>query len=132
MIHCTRDPLDTGLSVFFHYFTGTHFYATDLANIGHQIRLHDRIMAHWREVLPVPVHEASYEKIVADPEPEIRALIDFLGLDWDDRCLAFHETERAVQSASLAQVRQKLYDSAVGRWKPYENHLAPLRQALGL
>jgi hypothetical protein len=87
-------------------------------------------MAHWLDVLPLPMLDISYEKLVADLEGESRRLIDFLGLDWQARCLAFHEVQRVVQTASSWQVRQPLYTSSVGRWRCYKQHLGSLLAAL--
>ena len=88
-------------------------------------------MAHWRAVLPAgAMLEVQYEELVADFEPQARRLVAYCGLDWDRRCLDFHETERPVRTASLTQVRQPLYQSAVGRWRPYEKWLGPLLEAL--
>ena len=81
-------------------------------------------------MLPVPVHEVRYEALVGDLEGESRRLIDFLGLPWDPACLSFHQTERQVMTASAWQVRQPLYSSSVGRWKPYRTHLGPLLEGL--
>jgi hypothetical protein len=88
-------------------------------------------MDHWRRVLPVPMLEIDYEEMVADQEAQSRRLIEFLGLDWDPACLNFHETERSVQTASRWQVRQPIYKTSVKRWKDYEKHLGPLKEALG-
>jgi hypothetical protein len=87
-------------------------------------------MDHWRKVLPFPILEIQYETLVANLESESRRLIDFLGLDWDPACLAFHETERTVLTASHWQVRQPLYVSSVGRWRHYRRHLGPLLREL--
>jgi tetratricopeptide (TPR) repeat protein len=121
-----RDPRDIGLSCFFSYFVHGHEWSTDLADIAAQIRETDRIIAHWRNVLPGPFMEIQYEDIVADLEGQSRRLIDFAGLEWDPACLEFHRNERAISTASQWQVRQKLYASSVGRWRRYERHLGPL------
>jgi hypothetical protein len=86
-------------------------------------------MAHWRRVLPLPILEMRYEDTVAGLEPRARALIGFLGLPWDERCLDFHASGRAVQTPSRWQVRQPIYRSSVGRWRRYARHLDALRQA---
>ena len=87
-------------------------------------------MQHWRKVLPIRVLEIRYEALVAGLEDESRRLIDFLGLEWDPACLAFHETERAVMAASRWQVRQPVYSGSVGRWRHYRQHLGPLLHEL--
>jgi hypothetical protein len=89
-------------------------------------------MAHWRRVLPAEAMlEIDYERLVADFAPQARRIVDYVGLAWDDRCIAFHETQRTIRTASAAQVRQPLYQSAVGRARPYAAMLGPLLQALG-
>ncbi len=87
-------------------------------------------MEHWRKVLPSRILEIDYETLVRNLDSESRRLIDFLGLDWDPACLAFHETERTVMTASHWQVRQPLYASSVGRWRHYRRHLQPLLAGL--
>ena len=87
-------------------------------------------MQHFRGLLDIPMLEVRYEDLVADQEMVSRRLIDFVGLDWDERCLAFHATDRFVASSSYSQVRKAMYSRSVGRWKHYEKHLGPLLAAL--
>ncbi|MEJ2652676.1 MAG: hypothetical protein P8173_13005 [Gammaproteobacteria bacterium] len=87
-------------------------------------------MRHWEEVLDIPMLKVDYETLIADQERISRAMVEFCGLPWDDRCLRFHETQRVVATASYDQVRRPLYAHSVNRWKNYEKHLAPLRLAL--
>jgi hypothetical protein len=87
-------------------------------------------MAHWRKVLRLPLFELQYEDLIANQEQVSRALIEFCGLGWDDRCLQFHETRRFVGTASYDQVNRPLYKQSVARWKRYERHLGPLLAAL--
>lgn len=89
-------------------------------------------MTHWAGVLEIPRLLVRYEDLVAGQERVTREIIDFCGLPWDDRCLRYHETGRRVQTASYDQVDRPICTSAVGRWKPFEKHLAPLRAALGV
>ena len=89
-----------------------------------------RLAAHWLKLLPLHMIEINYERLVADLEAESRRLIAFLDLDWDPACLDFHRTERTVATVSHWQVRQPLYKSALGRWRHYKKHLAPLFAAL--
>jgi DNA-binding IclR family transcriptional regulator len=74
--------------------------------------------------------EVRYEEVVADVEKQARRIISYCDLAWDDRCLSFHQTDRPVRTASAIQVRQPIYNSAVGRWKAYEQYLGPLLEAL--
>jgi len=130
VIHCRRDPRDTALSIYFRRFTQGHGYSFDLADIAAEMRAYRRLMAHWQAVLPLAMLEVDYEALVADQEAQIRRIIEFLGLPWDGRCLRFHETRRAVHTASAWQVRQPIYARSVGRWRHYERHLGALLEAL--
>ncbi|MGH6954442.1 MAG: tetratricopeptide repeat protein [Alphaproteobacteria bacterium] len=132
IVHTRRDPLDTCLSCYFQNFArGLHF-SYDLASLGFYYREYERVMAHWRDVLPGRMFEVRYEDLVANQEERSRQIIAHCGLEWDPRCLAFHEHERAVRTSSFWQVRQRLYASSVGRWRHYERHLGPLKESLGL
>jgi len=95
--------------------------------------MYQALMDHWRRVLPPEsMLEVRYENVVEDLEVEARRIVAYCGLVWDDRCLAFHETGRAVRTASVVQVRQPIYRTSVQRWRRYEKHLGPLLEALGL
>jgi hypothetical protein len=86
-------------------------------------------MAHWRSVLPAgTILDVPYEELVTDQEKWTRRILEFLELDWDDRCLQFHDTKRAVATASTWQVRQKMHQGSVQRWRKYSKHLGPLRE----
>ncbi|MGI9264491.1 MAG: tetratricopeptide repeat-containing sulfotransferase family protein [Gammaproteobacteria bacterium] len=131
VIWCRRDPLDVGLSCYLQAFGGRGVeFANDLNHIGHYIRQSDRLMRHWCNTLGLPVYELQYEKMVTDPESGTREMLGFLDLEWDDRCLRFHESKRYVGSPSYAQVRKPISAAAVGKSAPYEKHLAPLRRSL--
>lgn len=132
LIHCMRDPLDTCLSCYCQEFAHGQPFASDLGHLGRYYRDYERLMAHWRKVLPSPVLEVPYEALVADQEAWSRKLVDFLGLPWDERCLAFYKKERLVRTASFWQVRQPIYATSVGRWRHYARHLGPLFAALGI
>lgn len=103
----------------------------DLAELGRYYRAYATLMDHWRSVLPEGIMlEVRYEDVVSDLEGQARRLIAHCGLEWEDRCLAFHRTQRPVHTASAAQVRQPIYRESVGRWLPYRDQLQPLLQAL--
>ncbi|WP_162914427.1 tetratricopeptide repeat-containing sulfotransferase family protein [Taklimakanibacter lacteus] len=131
IVHCRRDAIDTCVSCFMNQFSETHGYNADLTNVGLYYREYDRLMGHWRRVLPLPILEHSYEELTDAQEPASRRLIAHLGLDWNDACLNYHETDRTVGTISRWQVRQPIYKSSVRRWANYEAHLAPLFTALG-
>jgi tetratricopeptide (TPR) repeat protein len=130
VVHCRRDAVDTCLSCYFQNFAEPHPFTLDLGHLGHYYREYERLMAHWARVLPLPIFELNYEELTADQEAVSRRLVEFCGLEWDDRCLRFNETERPVRTASVLQVRRPMYRSSVGRWKRYEKHLGPLLEAL--
>jgi tetratricopeptide (TPR) repeat protein len=130
VIHCTRDPMDTCLSCYMTEFEPPYPFAEDLHNLGSFYNHYRALMAHWHSVLPVKMLEVNYENVVADVEGQTRRLLGFLGLEWDDRCLRFHESPREVKTASRDQVRRPIYASSVGRWKHYEKYLAPLLSSL--
>jgi tetratricopeptide (TPR) repeat protein len=134
IIHARRDPVDTCLSCFSILFDGDgNSYTYDLGELGRFYRAYDSLMAHWRAVLPPDVMiEVQYEEVVADLETQARQIIAHCGLDWDDACLAFHKTRRPVRTSSVAQVRQPIYQSSVGRWRPYREQLRPLLEELGI
>jgi hypothetical protein len=88
------------------------------------------MMEHWRSVLPGYMLEIKYEDLVADQEAITRQMLEFVGLDWDENVTNFHETKRAVRTASVAQVRQKIYSSSKQKWRKYEKHLTPLLENL--
>ena len=129
IIHCQRDPMDTCLSCYFQDFRSQAF-ANDLSHIGLYYQTYRRLMAHWRRVLSMPVLDLCYEDLATDPEGASRRMIDFCGLGWDDACLDFTNTDRAVLTASFWQSRQPIYKTSIGRWRRYEKHLGPLKRAL--
>jgi hypothetical protein len=130
IVHCRRDAMDTCLSNFVQMFTEGHYYSYDLSDIATYYRGYEQIMSYWRDVLPIRMYEVQYETLVDDQERISRELIDYIGLEWDDRCLAFHETRRAVRTASNWQVRQPIYKTARKRWKNYERELTQLKSDL--
>ena len=132
IIHCVRDPLDTCLSCFFQSFVqaNNHQYSYDLKNLGYAYREYQRLMTHWKSILDIPLLEVSYEGLVSDQEKVTRDLLAFCDLPWDDSCLRFYESKRAVVTASYDQVRRPLYNSSIERWKHYDRHLKPLRDVL--
>jgi tetratricopeptide (TPR) repeat protein len=133
VIHVMRDPLDTCFSCFTQRFNrDSAAFSYDLDELGRHYRMYLGIMDHWRRVLPPgSMLEVRYESIVEDLEAQARRIVDYCDLPWDDRCLSFHETERTVRTASVAQVRQPIFRSGLQRWRRYEKHLGPLISALG-
>ena len=133
VVHSLRDPIDTCLSCYFQNFRFLHGamgFSKDLDELGNYYKQYQRLMAHWRETLDIAMLEVQYESLVADQEAVTRQLLEFCGLSWDEQCLKFYKTGRAVTTASYNQVRQPLYHKSVQRWKHYEQYLEPLKKAL--
>lgn len=130
VIHCLRHPMDTCLSIFKKDFSTVHPYAYDQVELGRYYHLYQDLMAHWHNVLPGFIHDISYEELVGEPEQKTRDLISFCGLEWDDACLEFYNTDRPVKTASAQQVRKPIYKNALQFWKHYEKQLQPLRDIL--
>lgn len=131
IIHVMRDPLDTCLSCFSKLFAAGHEHTYDLGELGRYYRAYRGLMAHWHAVLPQGrIYDIRYEDIVADLEAETARLLAHLGLEFDARCLSFHETRRPVRTASATQVRRPLYGDSIGRALPFLPHLEPLMAAL--
>lgn len=133
IVHCARNAVATCLSIFKTNFRGDgHLYSYDLGELADFHNLYTDMMAHWRDVLPGVVHDVRYEDFVADQEGQSRALIEYLGLPWDDAVLSFHENQRQVRTASAAQVRQPMYKGSVDLWTRYGDKLKPLIEKLEL
>ena len=130
VVHCRRDPMDTGLSIYTQQFANGHEWAYDLEDIGAFYQQYRRIMRHWEQVLPLEVMEVHYEALVERQEHVSRELVEFCGLPWDDACLEFYRQRRSVGTAANWQVRQPIYHRSVGRWRQYEQDLRPLHDAL--
>jgi tetratricopeptide (TPR) repeat protein len=130
VIHCSRDPMDTCLSIYKNYFSGkeSHQYAYDLHELGTYYLLYQSLMEHWEKVLPGYMYTVKYEEMINCQREETEKLLSFCGLPWDDACLAFHRTGRRVQTASAVQVRQPIYTDSVKLWQRYGDRLEPLRK----
>lgn len=127
IIHCKRNPVDTCLSIYFLKFDAAHSYAYDLEDLAFYYREYQRLMAHWRSVLPPEIFmEVDYEELVENQEMVSRRLVDFCGLEWDERCLEFYKNERSVKTASNWQVRQPMYRGSKNRWRNYSPYIGPL------
>jgi len=128
IIYVRRDPIDTCLSCYFQRFSAIHSFTLDLADLAHYYREHRRLVDHWCAVLPparlLVVH---YAELVEDKEKWSRRILDFIGLEWNERCAEFHTAARPVLTSSFWQVRQQMYRSSLGRWRHYEKFIGPLR-----
>ena len=118
IVHCRRHPIDNCLSIFFTNFMKRQDYAWDRGDIAFFYRQYSGLMDTWRSVLPADrFMEVEYETLVKDPETETRRLVSFIGLDWDDLCLAPERNGRSVKTASLWQARQPVYTTSTERWR---------------
>lgn len=131
VIHALRDPRDCCLSAFFQNFGTNVQFSRDLTQLGEQYVAHRTMMEYWMETLDIPVFTNVYEEFVSDAELHTRSMIGFLGLEFDDSCLKFHESKEHVHTASATQVRKPVYQSRRQRWKNYEGHIGALLEALG-
>lgn len=132
IIHARRDPVDTCVSCFSTLFARGQPFTYELGELGRYYRAYERLMEHWRAVLPEGVMlELRYEELIAEFETQARRILAHCGLPWDDACLSFHKTQRPVMSASAPQVYQTLYSTSVGRGRRYGELLQPLIHALG-
>ena len=131
IIDARRDALDCCVSAFKQNFIRGQNFTYDLAALGRYYRAYAGLMEHWDAIAPGRVIKMRYEDMVADSETRIRVLLDACGLEFEAACLRFHETRRAVRTASAEQVRQPIYARSVGNWRRFEPRLGPLIEALG-
>jgi len=131
IIDARRHPLDCCWSNFKQHFARGQGFAYDLADLGHYYADYVRLMAHVDAVLPGRVHRVIHERLVDDPEAEVRALLAACRLDFEEACLRFHENARPVRTPSSEQVRRPISRDGMDAWRPFDPWLAPLREALG-
>jgi len=130
IIDARRHPLDSCFGTFKQHFARGQTFSYDLIEIGEFYLEYRRMMRHWQSVLPGRILEVRYENMVTDQESETRRLLDYCGLPWEDSCLRFYDTQRAVRTASSEQVRQPIYTSSVNHWRNFREHLGPLIEVL--
>ena len=131
VVNVRRAPMDVCLSCYRQLFIRGQEFSYDLEDLGHYWRDYDAHTRRWRDRAPDRIHDLVYERLVEDPEGQVRSLLEFLDLPWDERCLRFHEADRAVNTASAAQVRRGINRRGLGYSEKWAKHLEPLRAALG-
>ncbi len=131
IIDARRDPLDCCFSGFKQLFAQGQEFSYGLREIGAYYRDYVRVMAHWDEILPSRVLRVQHEDVLDDLEGQVRRILDYLELPFDENCVRFHETKRPVRTASSEQVRRPLNRAGVDRWRPFAPHLKPLIEVLG-
>ena len=131
IIDARRNPMDCCFSGFKQLFAQGQEFTYGLEEIGRYYADYVELMAHWHDVLPGKILHVQHEDVLDDLEGQVARMLDYLGLPFEQACLDFHQTERAVRTASSAQVRQPLNRKGVDAWRPFEAYLDPLKQALG-
>ncbi len=126
IVHTHRDKRDNCLSVYFQHLGGNLNYANRLTDVGHYYEQQAALLEHWAGIMPDNLHSVSYEALVADPKSVVGELLEFLGVDWSDRCLDFHRAGNQVRTASIWQVREPLHGRSSGRWEHYPAAVAEL------
>ncbi len=129
IVHCQRNPLDNCISLFCHCFMPLTC-SFELTELGQYYLDYQRLMSHWQNLFPGEIFTVRYEELVVDQERVSKQLIDYVGLDWDEKCIDFHNNERNVMSPSNLQVRQPMYKYSMNKWKNYEKHIQPLIELL--
>ena len=131
IVDTRRNPLGCCFSNFKQHFARGQAFSYDLTDMGRYYRDYVALMDHWDRVLPGKVLRVQYEDVVADLEPQVRRLLDYCGLPFEEACINFHENDRAVRTASSEQVRQPIFKSGLDQWENFSPYLDPLRQVLG-
>lgn len=131
VIQCKRSSVDTCLSIYFQHFNKHHSYSNSLKMLGQYYNLYADLMEHWKKTLDINIIELEYEKVIANPEEQMRWLLDQCNIEWDPACLKFYENKRTVMTPSYDQVRRPIYSSSVAKWKKHEHNLTDLIEHLG-
>ena len=131
IIDARRHPMGSCFSGFKQLFAEGQEFTYGLEEVGTYYRDYVELMDHWDKVLPGQVLRVQYEEVVADLDTQVRRILDYCGLEFEESCINFHETDRSVRTPSSEQVRQPIYQSGVEQWKNFESNLDPLKQALG-
>lgn len=126
IIHCIRNPLDSFISAYQNPMSASHEYSYGQVTYGEYYIGYVRLMNHWKAVMPNSIYELKYEALTANPEFEVRNMLEFLKLPWEEACLSFNERESTVKTFSRLQVRRPINTGSVSRWRNYEKHLGPI------
>ena len=129
-INARRHPFDSCLGAYKQLFGQGQSFTYDMLDLAHYYKQYVGIMRHWHEVLPGRVLDVHYEETVTDLEGQVRRILEHCGLPFEEQCLRYYETDRAVKTASSEQVRQPIYTSALGKWRRYEKHLGLWQEQL--
>ena len=127
IIEVVRNPMDACYAMYKQLFTKAYPFSYDLDDLGRYYLAQKKLMDHWKKVLPGRVHQLRYEDLVTNQESQTRSLLEYCGLEWDAKCLAFEKNSEASTTASAAQIRQSIYSSSINKWQLYPKQLQPLR-----
>jgi len=130
IIHCQRDPLTTSVSCFKQSFSSYHSYSYDLFDLGRYYRLYEDLMAHWYDVMPDRIYQSSYESLVTDFESNVRQMLEYCGLPFEEGCINFYQQQQTIKTASFDQANKPVYKDSVASWQKYEQFLEPLHRGL--
>jgi tetratricopeptide (TPR) repeat protein len=130
IINARRHPMDSCFGSYKQLFASGQPFSYDLTEIGEYYLQYQRLMDHWHQLMPGKILDVQYEQVVGDLESQVRRILDYCELPFEEACLNFHETDRAVKTASSEQVRRPIYASSVNLWKNYEPHLTELIEVL--
>ena len=128
IIDARRNPMDGCFSCFKQYFAKGQHFTYDLDDIARYYKDYLKIMDFWNSCFPGSIHTVMYEDVIENPESEVKSMIDFLGLEFQESCLSFYESKRPVKTASSEQVRQPIYKSALNYWKNFDTDLIELKK----
>ena len=131
IINARRHPFDSCLGGYKQLFGAGQNFTYDLLDLAHYYQQYDSVMKHWHEALPGKILDVHYEETVTDLEGQVHRILEHCGLPFEESCVRFYETERAVKTASSEQVRQPIYTGALGKWRRYEKHLDLWKDHLG-
>ena len=126
IIHVKRNPMDNCFSIYSLRFNGHQPFAYNQVELGKYYKMYEKMMSHWRNTFPDYIYEVSYENLVENLQNEVKGILEFCNLNFEDSCINFYKNKRSVITSSSLQVREKIYSSAINRWKNYEKELKPL------
>lgn len=135
IIYVNRQPMDACYAIYKNLFTSGYPFSYQLTELADYYAAHKQLMQHWQNALPNVIYQIEYEQLVTNPEPEVKNLLEYCELDWQQQCLAVEKNKAATTTASASQVRQAIHSNSVGKWRNYEAQLAPLKarlQSLGV
>lgn len=130
VIYIKRNPLDTCLSMYSNNLSGSYAYTAKFEDLGHYFNLHCDLMRHWKENLSMKYMELSYAELVEEPEKKARQVMEFCGLEFEDKVLEFYKGRKSAYTISQVQVSQPINKKGLARWRPYKKHIGPLIEAL--